>query len=297
MRNKIKVKEIIIPNKINAIHIKEMWDKFDVDWQLDPKVNILGGINGSGKTTLLNIIGELISGKINGRKKAFQKASIQFDQFTLNYPKNFKNNESIYTIPNFAKIDTFDMPVKDKRKISTENTYLDVELRDLIDGNSADFNFVKLHSKIQTKTIELYEQEKIEEAKIQQQRVIDFFSTIDTFFSKTNKRIVFTEDKNIVFLNGNRQLKTNQLSSGEKQLLVILFQVFLQEEQPYILLLDEPEISLHLNWQFKLIETIQNINPNCQLIIATHSPAIFGEGWGDKVVDIESLKKYEDVRL
>jgi len=297
MRNKIKVQEIITPNKINSIHIEGMWNKFDVNWELDSKVNILGGINGSGKTTLLNIIGELISGKINGRKKAFQNAIIQFDQDKIIYPYDFKNNESIYSIPNFAKIDTFDMPVKDKRKISTENTYLDVELRDLIDGNSADFNFVKLHSKIQTKTIELYEQEKIEEAKIQQQRVIDFFSTIDTFFSKTNKRIVFTEDKNIVFLNGNRQLKTNQLSSGEKQLLVILFQVFLQEEQPYILLLDEPEISLHLNWQFKLIETIQNINPNCQLIIATHSPAIFGEGWGDKVVDIESLKKYEDVRL
>jgi len=64
----------------------------------------------------------------------------------------------------------------------------------------------------------------------------------------------------------------------------------LQEEQPFMLLLDEPEISLHLNWQFKLIETIQELNPNCQLIIATHSPAIFGEGWEDKVVDIEKLK-------
>jgi len=69
MRN--KVKNIIIPNKINATHIEGMWDKFRVDWQLDPKVNILGGINGSSKTTLLNIIGELISGKINGRKKVF----------------------------------------------------------------------------------------------------------------------------------------------------------------------------------------------------------------------------------
>ena len=290
MRNKIKVQEIITPNKINSIHIEGMWNKFDVNWELDSKVNILGGINGSGKTTLLNIIGELISGKINGRKKAFQNAIIQFDQDKIIYPYDFKNNESIYSIPNFAKIDTFDMPVKDKRKISTENTYLDVELRDLIDGNSADFNFVKLHSKIQSKTIELYEQEKIEEAKIQQQRILDFFSTIDNFFAKTKKRIEFTEDKNIVFLNDDRQLKTNQLSSGEKQLLVILFQVYLQEEQPFMLLLDEPEISLHLNWQFKLIETIQELNPNCQLIIATHSPAIFGEDWGDKVVDIEKLK-------
>jgi len=52
-----------------------------------------------------------------------------------------------------------------KEKYQPRTTYLDVELRDLIYGNSTDFNFVKLYSKIQTKTIELYEQKKMKKPK------------------------------------------------------------------------------------------------------------------------------------
>jgi hypothetical protein len=53
----------------------------------------------------------------------------------------------------------------------------------------------------------------------------------------------------------------------------------LQRKQNSVLLLDEPEISLHLSWQRKLIDTLREINPNCQLIIVTHSPSIYGDGW------------------
>ena len=60
--------------------------------------------------------------------------------------------------------------------------------------------------------------------------------------------------------------------------------VFLMEEQPYILLMDEPEISLHIEWQYKLFEEIRHLNPNCQIITSTHSPSLFGDGWGDKLV-------------
>ncbi len=286
----VKEKTVVTPHHIASIHIEGMWGKYNVDWEPDPKVNILGGINGSGKTTILNILGELIQGKINRQKDTFREAQIRFNNFELDYPHHFKGNQSQYLIPNFTQISTFDIPIKDRRKISKYNTQLDVELKELIDGNSLDFNFVKLYSKVQSKTIELYKANKRQEAEQEELSINHFFSIIDSFFQKTNKHIQFTEDKNIIFQNGINALKINQLSSGEKQLLIILFQVFLQERKPHILLLDEPEISLHLNWQFKLIETIQTINPNCQLIIATHSPAIFGEGWGDKVVDIETKK-------
>ncbi len=286
----VKEKTVVTPHHIASIHIEGMWGKYNVDWKLDPKVNIIGGINGSGKTTLLNILAELIQGKIVRQKKAFQHAGIRFDDFTLDYPDDFVGVESRYSISNFTQIDTFDAPVKDKRKIGKNKTQLDTELEDVIYGKSTNFSFVKLYAKIQSKTIELYKANKRQEADTEEHRVRDFFNLIDDFFQKTNKSIQFTEDKNIIFQNGSSQLKTNQLSSGEKQLLIILFQVFLQEEKPSILLLDEPEISLHLKWQFKLIETIRSINPNCQLIIATHSPGIFGKGWGDKVVDIETIK-------
>ena len=83
--------------------------------------------------------------------------------------------------------------------------------------------------------------------------------------------------------NTGKKLNIFELSSGEKQLLLILLTVLCQDEKPSILLMDEPEISLHLRWQYELIEIIRTLNPNCQVIIATHSPSIYGKGWRDKV--------------
>ena len=53
--------------------------------------------------------------------------------------------------------------------------------------------------------------------------------------------------------------------------------------------MDEPEISLHISWQSKLIDTIRNLNPNCQLILTTHSPSIFAKGWQDRIIYMEDL--------
>lgn len=54
--------------------------------------------------------------------------------------------------------------------------------------------------------------------------------------------------------------------------------------------MDEPEISLHIGWQDKLIEKLRLLNPQCQLILTTHSPNIFVNGWEDKIIFIEDLE-------
>jgi predicted ATPase len=84
-------------------------------------------------------------------------------------------------------------------------------------------------------------------------------------------------------------LSPYQLSGGEKQLLIILMTVLVQDNRPSILLMDEPEISLHFDWQKKLIGYIRELNPNCQVILATHSPAIIMEGWHDHVFEVRDL--------
>ena len=80
-----------------------------------------------------------------------------------------------------------------------------------------------------------------------------------------------------------------QLSSGEKQIIVILLTVLVQDNKPAILFMDEPEISLHIDWQRKLIQYIKELNPNVQIILATHSPGIILEGWADKVFEVSDL--------
>ena len=69
----------------------------------------------------------------------------------------------------------------------------------------------------------------------------------------------------------------SQLSSGEKQLIIILTETLIQKESPTVFIADEPELSLHIEWQRKIVPSIRKLNPNAQVIIATHSPEIVGK--------------------
>jgi predicted ATPase len=133
-------------------------------------------------------------------------------------------------------------------------------------------------------------QEKDQQVTTIYDRRNHFFRELNTLFEKTHKTIAFDKSNALVFYRkNNKQIKLYELSAGEKQILVILLKVILQENRPYILLLDEPEISLYLAWQTKLIEIIKTFNPYCQLIIITHAPAIFEEKWQDKVTQMEAI--------
>jgi len=88
---------------------------------------------------------------------------------------------------------------------------------------------------------------------------------------------------------GKEEIKIENLSSGEKQLLIILLNILLLDKKPTIVLLDEPEITLHILWQRKLIESIFKLNPNIQLFIATHASSIFFNGYQDKIFHMEDI--------
>ena len=53
----------------------------------------------------------------------------------------------------------------------------------------------------------------------------------------------------------------------------------------------DPDTSLHISWQNQLIDKIRELNDKSQLIIATHSPSIFGKGWGDRLVFMDDLSR------
>jgi predicted ATPase len=78
------------------------------------------------------------------------------------------------------------------------------------------------------------------------------------------------------------------LSSGEKQLLILLSEVLLQKQTPSIFITDEPELSLHVSWQEKLVSSLRSLNSQAQIIAATHSPDIVGV-LSDRAIDMESI--------
>jgi predicted ATP-dependent endonuclease of OLD family len=65
--------------------------------------------------------------------------------------------------------------------------------------------------------------------------------------------------------------------------------VLVEDHEPYVLLMDEPEVSLHIEWQKVLIKTIISLNPNVQLILTTHSPAVIMDGWTDKITEVGEI--------
>ena len=85
------------------------------------------------------------------------------------------------------------------------------------------------------------------------------------------------------------QLSPYQLSAGEKQILAILLTVLVEDNQSYVLFMDEPEISLHFEWQKQLIGLVLQLNPNIQIIMTTHSPAVVMDGWTDRVTDVSDI--------
>lgn len=89
------------------------------------------------------------------------------------------------------------------------------------------------------------------------------------------KRLSSNSSNQIVIYNEQDQpVPIDKLSSGEKQLLIFLSETLLQEQQPYIFLADEPELSMHVQWQEDLVPAILKINPSAQVLFATHSPDV-----------------------
>lgn len=116
----------------------------------------------------------------------------------------------------------------------------------------------------------------------------NFCAVVNQLFETTGKRIEIEGNKfNVV--SGEETIPINALSSGEKQILLILLRVFLLDGDEAYVLLDEPENSLDISWQFELINMLVRLNPNAQYFITTHSPSIFGDGWGDKIIYMEDV--------
>lgn len=115
-------------------------------------------------------------------------------------------------------------------------------------------------------------------------------------FTKICNQMLFRKkieiNGNIVFItdSSGRRMASSSLSSGEKQLLIFLSETLLQQGAPHIFLADEPELSLHVEWQEELVSNLLNINPNAQVVFATHSPDIISK-YTKNVIQMEKILK------
>lgn len=144
--------------------------------------------------------------------------------------------------------------------------------------------------------------------------IIDFYSEIETKKRKIFEPItnylrllkIFVQDKEFelnpkksgelqIYSKSDtkkRELPKELLSSGEKQLIILLTETLLQTGKSTIFIADEPELSLHISWQKRILSSIKKLNSNAQIIVATHSPEIVGE-WQNKIINMESIISHE----
>lgn len=184
-----------------------------------------------------------------------------------------KNQEECIYLPSVDNL-----IAKDGRKKSTAlSQYLDSYIFDMKTGPSL------MYYRMSMLDASLSVQLRVKE------RVSAFLRIVNSLLGETGKQIDIDGNKFIVYSDGD-MLSLQSLSSGEKQLLLILLIVFLSDEKESIILIDEPENSLDISWQYKLINLLVELNPNAQFFITTHSPSIFGDGWGDKIIYMEDVR-------
>lgn len=308
----ILAKLIRIVSPITKVIIDNLWgeDTENYVWELQPDVNILVGTNGSGKSSFLSLINSLSSFNDGSYNRLFsEKTSLaiylfDFPQqpFTLEYQLVEGSDENGYfedhiIVPDGLGVSAFnvqllnfldlDIPLKESVEYAGQKVkkVVDIQLYELIS------KFYAYQSDIALRMVAIYREngtDRDEKATALYANIALFEKLVNELFSETNKKIVL--QKGFYFSKNEKLIEPIRLSSGEKHLLILFLTVLLQDKQNAILLLDEPEISLHYSWQQKLIEYLRELNPNCQLIIATHSGSIFIEGWADKVQHIQKLK-------
>lgn len=108
-----------------------------------------------------------------------------------------------------------------------------------------------------------------------------FRNLIDKNFN--NKRIVFNKDYGFRFVAtySDSTILPQSLSSGEQHELVMFYDLIFNASENTLILIDEPELSLHIKWQLDYVDELLQIISATKFsaVLATHSPQIIHDKW------------------
>ena len=301
--------------KIEKVHIKNVKGIKDLElsFKKDNKildVIVLAGINGSGKTTILEAIKDFFYNE-NVNYSNLEKSNVNLAVFFENFEKNkieeaekssdnykhalwdffgtfqnynlYRKNSNDYYRNQIAK--RFDIPPKiiyvpaenKFEEIQTYSTTLSKEYKFI---NTINSNVIRdIPSYIATRRNYLATIEEDLTMKEITNKVVNEINSIFDILELDVKLKGFSKDEKTmpIFENSaGEEFDINDLSSGEKQLFLRTLSIKMLEPKNSIILIDEPELSLHPKWQQRIIEVYKKIGENNQIIIATHSPHILG---------------------
>ena len=211
------------------------------------------------------------------------------DNFEVNLTEQYKNE--------------LENEFKDKNEFNeielekTQNKELENKLNDFFKDLWNDYEEIKKDKNISeisefgTKDIEIIINEYIiKTEKIQlDKNFINFTNVCSKYLSETKNIKLENNELKLYLKNLKKEIKLNELSSGEKQIISLFAYLYLTDEN-YFIIFDEPELSISIFWQKTLLSDIENSNKTEGLLVATHSPYIFKVNNMQNVFTINDLK-------
>ena len=303
----MKIEKIYISNYKNLENLEMNFKKNNEILDLV----VLTGSNGSGKTRILECILNCFENYINSNyKEDKNRLDIYFQEnekkcfneildlemfFKILNRYNWNKVEPFVLGDNYKKDDFFEKGkmLKEKLEVLPKIIYVPTEINfqkmdtastTLVQKyrfiNIVDTNLIKdIPSFIATKIITAIFQNKNEKVGDVQKKVFDEINEIFEILEINVKVEDISQDgRNIpIFKNSaGEKFDINELSSGEKQLFLRTLAIKMLNPENSIILIDEPELSLHPKWQQQIVDVYKKIGKNNQIIIATHSPHILG---------------------
>ena len=301
--------------KIQKVHIKnvKIIKDLDLSFKKDNKILdliVLAGVNGSGKTTILEAIKHFFN-NANVNYSNLEKSNVNLAIFFEDFEKNnieeaekssdnfkhalwdffsslqsydyYRKNNNDYYKNQIAK--RFDIPPKiiyvpAENKFEEIQTYSTTLSKEYEFINTINSNVIRdIPSYIATRRNYLATIEEDLTMKEVTNKVVNEINGIFNILELDVKLKGFSKDEKTmpIFENSaGEEFDINDLSSGEKQLFLRTLSIKMLEPKNSIILIDEPELSLHPKWQQRIIEVYKKIGENNQIIVATHSPHILG---------------------
>jgi predicted ATP-binding protein involved in virulence len=263
---------------------------------------VIAGINGSGKTTLLKYIFDYFHGQYYNNLEIAKFLEFDFEKNEEEITYGNINNSFTFL---FSGLSTYHDALQDKVKynnyikmyenlkilpkiiyVPTElnfsniTTKTDMLVREYRFLNIVDNNFISnIGSYIASMATNIRNSDENLTWKEVKEKVSKEINDVFSILDLDIQLIGLSKDERNLPLFKNSfgdEFDINYLSSGEKQLFIRTLAIKMLEPVNSIILIDEPEISLHPKWQQKILEVYQKIGKNNQIIVATHSPHIIG---------------------
>ena len=287
--------------KIKNLHIKEYngLENLDINFESKGKVLdliVLAGINGSGKTRVLESVLDFFY-KIEMFYKSQNKIELFYEEIENESIKTAGNIDVFYNeLKNGAKgafLSPKYLEIKKILKKFPKIIYVPTEInfqkvQKAQTNFKKEYSFINIVDSYEIKDIPSYIATRISKVANEEENLTmgqvrkKVFAEINGIFEILELDVKLSEiskDENSMPIftdSSGKKFGINELSSGEKQLFLRTLAIKMLEPENSIIMIDEPELSLHPRWQQKIIDVYKKIGKNNQIILATHSPHILG---------------------